>query len=277
MRSLNTSLPRTSPRRTQQPPEELLSAFKAAALSVTNLYKSAASEQARARAQGYQDAMDDLLSFLDKQNLGLGDGEGWRVRQWATERFDGRVSGSRESDDEDEEDEDKARSSSPEAARKPAAPVPAPTQEALVQPQPEPIVVTEAPPFQQQPSVVRSDITVPQSDAFTFRSSLSYPSGHDREVDMDSTNSASTDSSASSNPNNTNNNPVRLEVHSRRRNNHNRSNNANRTTPLNLGSLGSGAGAKRKIPFGDFFDIGGMSFGNGRDGSDRGGKRGRHV
>ena len=77
MRSLNTSLPRTSPRRNQQPPEELLSAFKAAALSVTNLYKNAASEQARSRAAGYQDALDDLLSFLDKENLGLGDGEGW--------------------------------------------------------------------------------------------------------------------------------------------------------------------------------------------------------
>ncbi|THV66335.1 hypothetical protein D6D19_04564 [Aureobasidium pullulans] len=279
MRSLNTSLPRTSPRRTQQPPEELLSAFKAAALSVTNLYKNAASEQARSRAAGYQDALDDLLSFLDKENLGLGDGEGWRVRQWATERFDGGISGGRESEDEEEEQEEPVRSSSPEVARKPTAP-----QEQLQpqpQPQPEPVIINSEPiQQQQQPQILRSDITVPQSDTFSFRSSMAYPPPHhDREVDMDGTNSIPSDSPNSTTSNT--NNPVRLEVHPRRRNNHNhnRSNNSNsnRIASVNLGSLGSGAGSKRKN-LGDFFDISGLSFGNnGRDGSDRGGKRGRHV
>lgn len=70
------------------PPEQLLQAFKTAALSVTNLYKSAAADQNNSRAAGYQDALDDLLRFLDSNNLGLQDGEGWRVRQWATERYD---------------------------------------------------------------------------------------------------------------------------------------------------------------------------------------------
>lgn len=274
MRSLNTSLPRTSPRRNHQPPEELLSAFKAAALSVTNLYKNAASEQARSRAAGYQDALDDLLSFLDKENLGLGDGEGWSVRQWATERFDGAHSAARESEDEEEEQEEQPRSSSPEVVRKPTT-APVAIQD---QPQPEP-VNTELPPtqHQQQPQVTRTDATVPQADTFTFRSSLAYPPpNHDREVDMDASNNPPTDSPNSS----TSANPVRLEVHSRRRNNHNRSNNNNnnnRIASINLGSMGSGAGSKRKN-LGDFFDISGLSFGNtGRDGSDRGGKRGRHV
>jgi hypothetical protein len=284
MRSLNTSLPRTSPRRNQQPPEELLSAFKAAALSVTNLYKNAASEQARSRAAGYQDALDDLLAFLDKENLGLGDGEGWSVRQWATERFDGAHSAARESDDDDEEQEEQPRSSSPEVARKPTT-APITTQD---QPQPEPSLVnTDIPSVQQhqQPQVARPDATVPQADTFTFRSSMSYPPPHhDREVDMDASSNPPTDSPNS--PSSTN--PLRLEVHSRRRNNHNRSNNSNtnnRIASINLGSLGSGAGSKRKN-LGDFFDISGLSFGtgnnnnnnnNGRDGSDRGGKRGRHV
>jgi hypothetical protein len=281
MRSLNTSLPRTSPRRNQQPPEELLSAFKAAALSVTNLYKNAASEQARSRAAGYQDALDDLLSFLDKENLGLGDGEGWSVRQWATERFDGAHSAARESEDEEEEQEEQPRSSSPEVARKPTTASNAPQD----LPQSEPsLVVPDIPSVQhqQQPQATRTDSTVPHADTFTFRSSMTYPPPHqDREVDMDTSNNPAADSPNSS----TSNNPVRLEVHSRRRNNHNRSNNnnnnnnSNRIASINLGSLGSGAGSKRKN-LGDFFDISGLSFGNGnngRDNSDRGGKRGRHV
>ncbi|KAI5208227.1 hypothetical protein E4T39_01490 [Aureobasidium subglaciale] len=275
MRSLNTSLPRTSPRRSQQPPEELLSAFKAAALSVTNLYKNAASEQARSRAAGYQDALDDLLSFLDKENLGVGDGEGWRVRRWATERFDGGVSGGRESDDEEEEQEDQVRSSSPEVVRKATAPAPAQQAQAQLQQQPqshsEPVMLNT------EPQILRSDVTVPQADTFTFRSSHAYPPSHpEQEVDMDSSN---TNGPVDSPNSSTSNNPVRLEVHSRRRNNHNRSNNSsnNRVASLNLSSLGSGAGSKRKN-LGDFFDISGLSFNsNGRDGSDRGGKRGRHV
>ena len=270
MRSLNTSLPRASPRRAQQPSEDLLSAFKAAALSVTSLYKSAATEQARARAAGYQDALDDLLLFMDKENLGVGDGEGWRLRQWATERFDGGTSANRESDEEEDEEEDKGRSSSPEVARRPTAPATTHQEQ-----QPEPILVAETPSIQPQPQILRTDINVPHTDNFTFRSTLPYPSHHDREIDMEASNTSSVETTDSTAP--ANSNPVRLEVHHRRRNNHNRTNNGNRTASLNLGSLGSGAGAKRKIPFGDFFDIGSLSFGNTRDGFDRGGKRGRHV
>ena len=87
MRSLNTSLPSSTPR--PQPPEQLLQQFKTAALSVTNLYKNAVYAESQARQAGYQEAIEDLLHFLDRENLGLTDGEGWRVRQWATERSDG--------------------------------------------------------------------------------------------------------------------------------------------------------------------------------------------
>ena len=68
MRSLNTSLPGASPpkQQTGESSEQLLAAFKSAALSVTTLYKTAAAKQSKARADGYQDALDELLTFLDK-------------------------------------------------------------------------------------------------------------------------------------------------------------------------------------------------------------------
>ena len=97
MRHLSSSLPGS--RRRNEQPHQLLADFKAAALSVTNLYKTATAENARSREAGYQDALDDLLAFLDRENMGLMDGEGWRVRRWATERLDDAPKGS-----EDEED-----------------------------------------------------------------------------------------------------------------------------------------------------------------------------
>ncbi|RMZ85479.1 hypothetical protein DV737_g741, partial [Chaetothyriales sp. CBS 132003] len=87
MRSLNTSLPAAYSSR-PAPREQLLQAFKTAALSVTNLYKSAAADQQSSRDAGYQDALDDLLRMMDSENLGVQDGEGWRIRQWVTERYD---------------------------------------------------------------------------------------------------------------------------------------------------------------------------------------------
>ena len=280
MRSLNTSLPRTSPRRRasrQQPPEALLSAFKAAALSVTTLYKNAATDQARSRAAGYQDALDDLLVFLDRENLGLGDGEGWRVRQWATERLDGTSLGRTETDEEDDEaaEGEKDRSSSPETVRK------GHTQEPQTQEQPQ---QHEEPAHTQAESLPNIEqlqqrqtpvFTVPQTEPFSFRSSHAYPTNHDREMNTDNSSTAGDTPSHSSMGDN-GPSPVRVELVSRNsRNRHNRMNH-NRQTAPGLASLGSGAGSKRKTPFGDFFDLSGLSFDN-KDGNGRGGKRGRHV
>lgn len=264
MRSLNTSLPRTSPRRQTgpQPPEALLSAFKAAALSVTNLYKTAATDQTRARAAGYQDALDDLLTLMDKENLGVQDGEGWRIRQWATERFDGSTTGKADSD-EDEEEEEKARSSSPEVVRKPV--IPEPPQE-----QPEPPAPVE-PPVQQSQPQQRAELSLPTSETFNFRSSHSYPSNHDRQ-DME----METSTVPGEGPNTAGFSVSRL---SRNNRHHNRSgnNSSSRNPTINLGSLGSGAGSKRKNNLNDFFNIPDFSFGNRKDDHDRPGKRGRHV
>jgi len=107
-----------------EPPEQLLSAFKAAALSVTQLYKTATADQGKARAEGYEDALYELLDFMDKEDIGLGDGEGWRIRRWATEKIDSRDSAQGDSDDETGGKQERGpdRGSSPEIHRSQSAP-----------------------------------------------------------------------------------------------------------------------------------------------------------
>ncbi|KAK4994653.1 hypothetical protein LTR66_005355 [Elasticomyces elasticus] len=275
MRNLHTSLPHTS-----QPPEALLSAFRAAALSVTNLYKTATSSQTDARSAGYQDALDDLLSFLDQQDLGLGDGEGWRVRQWATERLEGSLPqreavASSDDDGETVEVQNHATSPSPEIQRRKSleeqrlgprsmspprerkAPIQTPTEQ-----QPEPASLPE-PAENNQPHLQKADV-------FTFRSSTSYPSNHERDMELDS---GSTERTLPQQP-------LRVEVvprHSRSSRHYGQNHRGANRSATSLVSLGSAPGTKRKAPLGDFFDISGLSFEGGRDSSGRGGKRGRHA
>jgi hypothetical protein len=120
MRNLDTSLPGTSPSKASAgETSELLNAFRTAAISVTTLYKTAAEHKGRARVEGYQDALDELLAFMDKEDIGLSDGEGWRIRQWATERLDDRDYVSQNMESEDEGGEKADRSSSPNLRRQP--------------------------------------------------------------------------------------------------------------------------------------------------------------
>ncbi|KAK3709126.1 hypothetical protein LTR37_011105 [Vermiconidia calcicola] len=269
---------------------DLLSEFKAAALSVTTLYKSAAASQEKARAAGYQDAMEDLLAFLDKENLGLMDGEGWRVRQWATERLldDGTQRQSVASEDEAEENnireaasQAETRSSSPETRRKsPATPVSSselqetsPRREAASEP---PTVLPSSTTTHSHPPPTKAD--------FTFRTTHAYPTNHVREGGMDlDTNTSTPFSSTTTTPDSASS--VRLIPRSarsgRHHTNHNRRTaNAANTPTINF-NLGAGAGSKRKMPYPDFFDISGFHFDGhgqgGKDGGSRGGKRGRHV
>ncbi|TKA76677.1 hypothetical protein B0A55_02602 [Friedmanniomyces simplex] len=293
MRNLSTSLPNSGRRRLDQP--ELLMDFKAAALSVTNLYKSAVSIQGKARAIGYQDALDDLLGFLDKENLGLMDWEGWRVRQWATERLDNGGQRQPSSDDEGEAAKEEeaipvgTRSSSPEVQRKAAVPR-EPSEEAPSHRR----IVSEPPLPEQQHQQSPGTPILPSADTFTFRSTHPYPTNHDRETSMelDKDASPSSTTTASTPPSSTGTDTT-VRVYSRpsrshRHTNHNRQrerggdNSRGGTISLNLGA---GSGSKRKIPYPDFFDISGMNLdghdrrdgsGGGR-GAGGGGKRGRHV
>ncbi|RDW61017.1 hypothetical protein BP6252_12400 [Coleophoma cylindrospora] len=272
MRSLNTSLPGTSPSKNQpsEPPEQLLQAFKAAALSVTKLYKTAAADQGRARSEGYQDALDDLLTFLDKENIGLSDGEGWRIRRWATERLDGRDSMPTESDDEIVEKVPVERASSPVAQRSNSATRASnSTRTARTA---SPVRMESAPPTIPEGNHEHVTNMVPPQGNFTFRSSHAYP----QDADMDLSNLDLSDNgrgqghdatshAANSAPGITITRPSR--------------GNPRHNTPRNTrssGTIGRGAGQKRKINLGDFFDIGNLG---PKDGFGGGGnaKRGRYA
>ncbi|KAF2202392.1 hypothetical protein GQ43DRAFT_479916 [Delitschia confertaspora ATCC 74209] len=246
MRSLNTSLP--SNRR-----PDVHKSFRSAALTVTNLYKAALADIESSRSDGYQEALEDILNFLDKENIGVGDGEGWRVRQWATERLTGTLRGPSASDsDEEQVEERRARSSSPAMERNESPEMlRSELPQAPVDPRSD-----SAPPTQHesQTMAVDSEITPTQNTMFTFQSANAYPS-------------ISGESGSARRP----------EFASSRRSS-NRASNRNRAsgTPsipsLNF-NLGGGAGQKRKVPWNDFFNI--DSTNERRDGSGGGPKRGR--
>ncbi|KAK4694118.1 hypothetical protein P7C71_g3412, partial [Lecanoromycetidae sp. Uapishka_2] len=271
MRSLNTSLPR-SPRmrRSNPPPEQLIQSFKSAALSVTNLYKTAAADQARAREAGYQDALDDVLAFLDRENLGLGDGEGWKVRKWATERLDGSpvTHAGSDSDEDRGETVKRARSSSPPRTVPQEAEPPRQVSRST-----SPVRTASAPTVppaasQQSPGPVQGP------EIFSFRSVYPYPQELDMQISEASNTTPQSDLSlqgqiAPQNP------AVRFEVHPRgSRTPHRSTRHNNRSTGVTR-SLGTGAGSKRNFRAGDFFDFGNL--GDGKDTPGGGGKRGRYT
>lgn len=273
MRSLNTSLPR-SPRRRRSnpPPEQLIQTFKAAALSVTNLYKTAAADQARAREAGYQDALDDILAFLDKENLGLGDGEGWKVRQWATERLDGSPlpHGGSDTDDEREEMMNRAQSSSPVHQRS-AAQEPGQASQVPRSTSPSQSAPTNMPP---PPSNERPSNTVPAPDVFSFRSGQPYPQDTDMQAPDSSNNAISAPEPQTQGQILSSGPAVCVEVVPRGSRTPHRGSRHHSRAGGGTRSLGAGAGSKRGFRFEDYeFDFGGL--GEGRDGTGGGGKRGR--
>ncbi|KAF7593072.1 hypothetical protein BBP40_012089 [Aspergillus hancockii] len=256
MRSLNTSLPSSTPR--PQPPEQLLQSFKAAALSVTNLYKNAVYEQAQAKQAGYQEAIEDLLQFLDKENLGLTGGEGCKIRQWASERSDGTGT---PSDDDDSEKQPR----SPVATRKEQQP----HTESVKQP-PKSSSPDESVAAQQQPTVSNPQVAeanaLDRSAIFTFSAGPSFPSCQEPDVDMQPSDSSTISSQDSS--------PVSVSVLPRNPRQQTRHNNFSRTNPrASTRETSVGLGSKRKFAVPDFFDISGV----GNRDIFGGGKRGRFT
>lgn len=250
MRSLNTSLPSSTPR--PQPPEQLLQSFKAAALSVTNLYKNAVCEQSQARQAGYQEAIEDLLQFLDRENLGLGDGEGWSVRQWATERLDGNgVPGS-----DDDDTEKRARSTTPAATRKEQS-CPDATQ-SLPKPASSPYDAHVVPQQQQQqqqpapPSQTNEANSFDRPAIFTFTSGPSFPQPQEQEVDMQPTENSSDGAPVVS----------VFPRNSRPQNRHSNFSRSNQRPSTREPSVG--VGSKRKLAVPDFFDLSDMFGGSKR-------------
>jgi hypothetical protein len=227
-------------------PEQLLDVFKAAALSVTKLYKTSALIESRARTDGYQECLDDLLTFLDKENIGVTDGEGWSIRKWATERLEGREPGSNSTESEDE-NERAERTSSPEVTRTSVEPQIAAPKRAE-SPALNHVSIPESIP--EEPMA----IVVPSQDNFTFQSSHPYPN----IATLDLSDSRSRD--MSSHPSGRSS-KSRFSGHN------------SKSGPRGAGHLGKGAGAKRRWDFDDFF--GGCL--GGKDASGNGGKRSRHA
>ncbi|KAK4042639.1 hypothetical protein C8A01DRAFT_44389 [Parachaetomium inaequale] len=238
---------------------ELLDAFKAAALSVTKLYKTSAQAQAKSRADGYHDCLEDLLSFLDREGLGLKNGETQRIRKWATDRMEGRDSTSPplESDDEAERSDAQVLSS-PQMQRAVPAAIQrlrdneGPTRDASAPP-----ILTTVP-IQPSPAVEELDIAVPSQDTFNFQTSHPYP--HDEALRLANLNLSDPQTISPSNTRTTS------------RSGRNRNGRAGART-----ALGRGAGQKRKVNLAEIFDLGSLEYGNGRDMFGSGGKRSRFA
>lgn len=264
MRSLNKSLPRTPrKKRRSRTPEQLIQAFKNAALSVTNLYRTAEADENRAKQVGYQEAIDDLLTFLDRENIGLDDGEGWRIREWATEHFDDRI-GTRASSESDEERPGagkQAGSMSPNNHQRLAKDSGNPQQA------PGPPLPVQEPPSSTPQGIREAQPTIPTSapsqETFTFRTPNPAPQDADMSSDTPTANPSHSAPpiQAQATPSFTLNvlppgsRPPRGSRCPQR--------------SSSTRNLGSGAGSKRRIPFGDYFDISSL------DGSGGGNKRGR--
>ncbi|KAH7326320.1 hypothetical protein B0I35DRAFT_422413 [Stachybotrys elegans] len=224
-------------------PEQLLDVFKAAALSVTKLYKTSALAESRARAEGYQDCLDDLLAFLDKEHLGLSDGEGWAIRRWATEKLDGRDAGPQATESEDE------------IEKAEATPPSDPMRDGEASQQASTARGESATPIAPSPAEPAPTPTfiVPQQDSFTFQSSHQYPN----IATLDLSDSKSFDG------------PLTTTRSTKSRLNTNSGKAGSRAS----GHLGRGAGTKRRMDFDEFFGgcLGGKDpFGNGP-------KRNRHA
>ena len=239
MKSLNRSLPPSN-----QPSEALLRAFKSAAVSVTNIYREAVSGQSQARASGYQDALDDLLAYLDQRELGLRDGEGWLVRQWATERLENRLA--KETSHEQQEKQAASESEDEKEQGKEKSPSPTQLESSPIRLEPTQRLETskteEEQPAPQQQDTRKVTLTLPTSEIFTFESSHAYP----KDVDMQSHEATSPAIS-------------RAEITPRStrqssRKSSSRSGNRGMSTRI----MGLGGGSKRKFPYGEFFDISGI-------------------
>ncbi|KAH8175732.1 hypothetical protein LIA77_04150 [Sarocladium implicatum] len=109
-------------------PEQLLDVFKAAALSVTKLYKTSALNETKARTDGYQECLDDLLDFLDKDGGSLGEGARSRLRKWAHDRHDGHDRVQPLESDEEVDKVDMASSPEPPQAAEQPTSAPAPEE-----------------------------------------------------------------------------------------------------------------------------------------------------
>jgi hypothetical protein len=277
MRSLKGSLPSASAGRRQAEDatgNELFPTFQQAAMSLTTLFKKAQKiqeDQARAEDDGYHAAILDLLSFMDQKNLGLQDGEGWRIREWATAKaYPNRQGSSNPESDEEQDDEKRARSSSPvmEAnaintdPRPPAAPTATENQSARAESAPPiPSATSRTSTTTSHSGARRTGINVPSTD-FTFHSAQQLPV-LDMEVET---------TTPRHSPNPQSDLPTFQFNFGHARSSKGTPRHSRQTRQSNL-PLGPGAGTKRTLPFSGYFDFGDFGAKDDMGGGGGGGKR----
>jgi hypothetical protein len=166
MGSLQGSLPLSNRRQ-----NTILSPFKQTACALTNLFKTASAEIDCAYSDGAREALELLLSSMDRENLGLQEGEGWRVRQIVMgiyETLGGGVPMEQPEEQKPQEEEEVVppATSQPQnsddrmSTDHPSSPLPPPpVEEPTPEPQPSP-----------QPTPV-TRFSIPSTD-FTFQSSF---------------------------------------------------------------------------------------------------------
>ncbi|KAK3316686.1 hypothetical protein B0H66DRAFT_626043 [Apodospora peruviana] len=243
---------------------ELLDAFKAAALSVTKLYKTSTAAQSKARGDGYQDCLDDLLAFLDNEKIGVVDGDGWRIRKWITDRLEGRDAVSQIMESEDEADKGETVASSPRLQRSGSSVPPSTGRNDMQMRESAPPAVAPSTTQSVSPIMEEVEIVVPSQDTFTFQSSISYPSQesymHIANLDLsDSQTHTTTTMPTPSTP------TVR---NARGRNGR----------PISRTTISRVHGQKRKVNLAEIFDIASLGYGNGgKDVFGNASKRSRHT
>lgn len=251
-------------------PPDLLAAFRTAALSVTNLYKAAAASDSSSHQAGYQDALEDLLAFLDKENLGLQDGEGWRVRQWATEKYDRDLPTNPNNDSDDEPPEtDKERSASP--ARSSNSVDEESSNSTILPPR------SQSAPIQEQPQQSSSEQRTQETPIYRFTGNSVPPTPQDTPMHAFDSSPQVEQSEPSITAQSSSDSPIRVEVVGRGSRTPHRHAGSRHGTRQNTRDFTFTAGAKRKLlfPVPDFFDI--SNFGGGDASNGRGGKKGRFA
>jgi hypothetical protein len=261
---------------------DLIDAFRSAAVNVTSLFRAATAAQKQAHVDGYQECLRDLVGFLDSEDLGLRDGEGWKIRAWAMDKINGNPDAMVQ-DRESEDEIDKAEtSSSPELARATSTVAPS-TSRGDQTPREGLVSRTErmdsAPPSLSTKeagqatssaaahtanstaplgaTVTTPAASVPTQEAFTFQSSIPYPEPNLERLQI-------SESPSSQHPTPT------VVPHAIRTP---RSKHANRASLRSVGK--AVAGQKRKLNLTELFNL--DSLGAGKDFFDRGREKRRHI
>ncbi|KAG5715608.1 hypothetical protein E4T56_gene8750 [Termitomyces sp. T112] len=147
MESLNLHTLASSLPAAQHNTEELTNNFRAAALSITTLYKSSRKNSKRAYSAGYAAACQDLLTMIQQgvsvssnQDLTIG-----RVMDWTEARLEAIKAREEEEDEEEEREKEKETGKQTKTTAPAAVPVTKPAKPALARAKTQPLPTPASP------------------------------------------------------------------------------------------------------------------------------------